>query len=529
MKTELRGAQNSFHGVGPGFRRDAHSPTHWRQVSHEKIRSRCGAAGGRRVFEASDNISAASVYSLRAIAPMLGIDGLIGATAETSPCAAGNFGAPLLAVMPGRSVVEIPDEPAFGCAAGGIRFDEAVEHVLSLAPSTFRTETVPLVDCAGRVIAAPFEARVDLPGFDRSAIDGYAVSCADLKTGAWLPTIGRTAAGEAPGRLCPNSAHRIMTGAPVLDGADAVIAQENVYQRGSIRQIGAVPPVGSNVRRRSEDIRTDKGSLPKGPRWDWRHIAVLAAQGVQYVSVLRRPRGTLLSSGRELRGERESLAPGEIHGSNLPMLAALVHAGGAVVRTMAVVEGDVAAMRSSLRHAAIDADLVLTTAGISVGEEDYVRDALRDLGADLAVHKVAMKPGKPLAFGRFEDAVFIGLPGNPSAALAGAIGFVRPLLARMGGAGAPAPIHARAGFEIRRKSGRTEFVPVCLRQRNACIWAERGGLDGSARLLLQASGFVVLSEEDTDVHHGDLLCVFPFLPSDIEPGGEISEMHRRNL
>jgi molybdopterin molybdotransferase len=100
----------------------------------------------------------------------------------------------------------------------------------------------------------------------------------------------------------------------------------------------------------------------------------------------------------------------------------------------------------------------------------------------------------------------------------------------MGGAGAPAPIHARAGFEMRRKSGRTEFVPVCLRQRNACIWAERGGLDGSARLavLLQASGFAVLSEKDTDVGHGDLLCVFPFLPSDIEPGGEIPEMHRRN-
>ena len=142
-----------------------------------------------------------------------------------------------------------------------------------------------------------------------------------------------------------------------------------------------------------------------------------------------------------------------------------------------------------------------------------------------------MKPCKPLAFGRFEDAVFIGLPGSPLAALAGANGFVRPLLARMGGAGTPAPIHARAGFAIRRKSGRTEFVPVCLRQRNACIWAERGGLDGSARLavLLQASCFVVLSEEDADVHHGDVPCVFPYLPSDIEPGGEISEMHRRNL
>jgi molybdopterin molybdotransferase len=141
-----------------------------------------------------------------------------------------------------------------------------------------------------------------------------------------------------------------------------------------------------------------------------------------------------------------------------------------------------------------------------------------------------MKLGKPLAFGRFEDAVFIGLPGNPLAALAGAIGFVRPLLARMGGAAAPTPVDAPAGFEMRRKSGRTEFIPVCLRQRNACIWALRAGLDGSARLavLAQASGFAVLPEEDTDIRHGNLLCVFPFLPSDIEPAAHIPECIRSN-
>jgi molybdopterin molybdotransferase len=120
-------------------------------------------------------------------------------------------------------------------------------------------------------------------------MDGYAVSCADLKAGAWLPTIGRTAAGEAPGRLCPNSARRIMTGAPVPDGADAVIAQENVSQRGSMLQIGAGPPAGSNVRRRGEDIRIGQRLIAEGATLDWRHIAVLAAQGVQYVSVLRRP------------------------------------------------------------------------------------------------------------------------------------------------------------------------------------------------------------------------------------------------
>src|SRR5258706_1821195 len=187
---------------------------------------------------------------------MLGIDELKRATAATGPYATGNLGALVLAAMPGRTrpepvdVVGIVNESAFCCAGGGIGFDDAVEHVLSLAPSRFRAEAVPLVDCACRVIAKPFEARLDLPGFDRSAMDGYAVSCADLKTGAWLPTIGRTAAGEAPGRLCPNSAHRIMTGAPLPDRADAVIAQENVHQRGSMLQIGAVPPVGSNVRRR---------------------------------------------------------------------------------------------------------------------------------------------------------------------------------------------------------------------------------------------------------------------------------------
>jgi molybdopterin molybdotransferase len=201
------------------------------------------------------------------------------------------------------------------------------------------------------------------------------------------------------------------------------------------------------------------------------------------------------------------------------MLAALLHASGAVVRPMAVVEDDAAAMRSSLRRAAIDADLVLTTAGISVGDEDHVRDALLALGADLAVLKVAMKPGKPLAAGRLGDAVFIGLPGNPLAAAAGAIAFVRPLLARMGGMVAPATVFAHAGFDMRRKPGRTELVPVCLRQTDACIWAERAGPDGSGRLapLLQATGFAVLSAENTAVLRGDLLNIIPFMPTQWQP------------
>jgi molybdopterin molybdotransferase len=404
--------------------------------------------------------------------------------------------------------------PAFGCLAGGIPFDVALDRVLGLVTEKLGVEDVPLAECVGRVIAASFDARLDLPGFDQSAMDGYAVRCADLMPGTRLPVIGRTAAGEPPGRLGPSGAHRILTGAPVPDGADAVIAQESVDQQGDLLRIGAVPLAGTNLRRRGEDIRVGQRLAAEGTSMDWRHVAVLAAQGVRSVTVRRRPRVALLSSGRELRAPCESLAPGQIHDTNLPMLAAFLQAGGAAVRAMAVVNDEAAAMRLALRHAALDADLVLTTAGISVGDEDHVRDALLELGGDLAVLKVAMKPGKPLAAGRLGDAVFIGLPGNPMAALAGAIAFVRPLLARMAGTTAPAVVHAHAAFDMCRRPGRTEFIAVCLRQRDACLWAERTGSEGSGRLgpLLEATGFAVLPAEKRTVRSGDEIEIIPFTP-----------------
>ena len=183
-----------------------------------------------------------------------------------------------------------------------------------------------------------------------------------------------------------------------------------------------------------------------------------------------------------------------------------------MVCPMAIVADDPEAMRSALRTAAEDSDLVLTTAGISVGGEDHVKDALRDLGGDLAVLTVAMKPGKPLAAGRLNGAVFIGLPGNPQAALAGAIAFVRPLLARMAVTDEPVPLLAHAAFAIRRKPGRTEFIPVRLLQQEACLWAERTGPDGSGRFspLLKATGLAVLSAQEADIRRGSILDVIPF-------------------
>ena len=265
--------------------------------------------------------------------------------------------------------------PAFGCLTGGIPFDVTLDRVLGLVADKLGVENVPLAECVGRVLTAPFEARLDLPGFDQSAMDGYAVRCADLIPDTWLPVIGRTAAGEAPSRLDPSGAYRVLTGAPVPDRADAVIAQEYVGQQGDLLQIGAIPPAGTNMRRRGEDIRIGQRLIAEGTSMDWRLVAVLAAQGVRSVTVRRRPRVTLLSSGRELREPCESLARGQIHDTNLPMLAALLQAGGTTVHPTAVVKDEAAAMRLALRHAALDADLVLTTAGISVGDEGHVRDA----------------------------------------------------------------------------------------------------------------------------------------------------------
>jgi molybdopterin molybdotransferase len=417
-------------------------------------------------------------------------------------------------VVPGVNALT----PVCGCPTGTTSLEDALVRVLALVADKTAAEAVPPGECVGRVLAEVFMARLDLPGFDQSAMDGYAVSAADLMPGAVLPLTGRTAAGEAPGRLAPGGAHRILTGAPLPGGADAVIAQEHVRREGDWIHLAAVPPPGTNVRRRGEDMRSGNELIAAGTVLDWRHVTVLAAQGAATVRVRCRPRVALLSSGRELRNPGHCLAPGQIHDSNLPMLAALLHGFGASVRPLPVVDDDPAALRAALCMAAEEADLVLTTAGISVGDEDHIRAALHALGGDLTVLKVAMKPGKPLAAGRFGTAgrlgtaVFIGLPGNPQAALAGAFGFVRPLLARMTGTEVPPRLRAFSGFDLKRRGERAEFIPVRLRRSDTRLWAERAGPDGSGRLapLLGAHGFAFLPTGSGDVRHGGMIEVIAF-------------------
>ena len=401
-----------------------------------------------------------------------------------------------------------------GCIPGGLPFQDARDRILGLVDRLLSEEAVPLAFCVGRVLSQPIIARIDLPGFDQAAMDGYAVHEVGAHLGTIMPVTGRTAAGEPPSHLALGSAHRILTGAPLPAGSDTVIPQENIRRNRGLVTVTVMLPAGANVRRRGEDVRSGTELISAGTKLDWRHIAILAAQGIDVVQVRRRVRVTLLSSGRELCNPGEAPTLGQIYDSNLPMLSALLVTWGADVRAQPVITDAVLPLQEALENAAEGADLVLTTAGISVGDEDHMREALQALGGDLAVLKVAMKPGKPLAAGRLQKAIFIGLPGNPQAALAGAVGFVQPLLARMAGTNPAAPLCVRSDFFMRRKLGRTEFVPVRLTQRKASIWAMRTGLEGSARLapLLTATGFALLEPSTSHVEQGDFLDVLPFLP-----------------
>jgi molybdopterin molybdotransferase len=264
-------------------------------------------------------------------------------------------------------------------------------------------------------------------------------------------------------------------------GADRVVVQEDARVSEGKLFVNAAPPSSANIRRQGEDVRTGDVLIAAGTVLDWRHQTVLAAQGIDTIAMRRAARVAVLSTGNELSAPSDP-TPGQIHDSNRPMLAGLLTAWGANVRTTLVARDDPSALRSAFQRTAADADIVVSTGGVSVGEEDHVHAAVREAGVRVAVLNVAMKPGKPLALGRLGDAVFLGLPGNPQAALAGAVGFVSPLLARMSGTMPPAPCFARSRFAVRHKPGRSEFVPVRLRAPDGCLWAEVLGPRGSGRL-----------------------------------------------
>jgi molybdopterin molybdotransferase len=355
-----------------------------------------------------------------------------------------------------------------------LSLDEALQQLLQgvAGHEIAQTETVSTFDGLGRVLAAEVRSLLDVPGADNSAMDGYALRAADAVAGAVLPVVQRIPAGSVGQPLVPGTAARIFTGAPVPPGADAVLMQEMAEALpgeglGALR-VREAPTVGDWIRRRGEDVRADSVVLAAGTRLTPQALGLAASVGAAALTVRRRPRVAVLSTGDELAMPGEPLKPGGIYNSNRFMLRGLLQAAGCEFGDLGIVPDRLEATRDALRRAAEGHDLILSSGGVSVGEEDHLKPAVQAEGR-LALWQVAMKPGKPLAFGAVRrasggEALFIGLPGNPVSSFVTFLLCVAPVLRALQGlppVGA-AGLQLPAGFDWPRPDKRREFLRVRL-------------------------------------------------------------------
>jgi molybdopterin molybdotransferase len=319
-------------------------------------------------------------------------------------------------------------------------------------------ERVPVAEAAGRVLAADAQAAVDLPPFASSAMDGYALRAGD--TPGRLPVVARIAAGVPATRpLQAGEAMAIATGGVVPAGADAVIPLEYVVESDNEVEIGSSVGQGDNVRPQGGDVAAGDTVATRGTRLTAAQVGALAASGVAEVVCARRPRVAVLATGTELRRPGEALGPGEVYEANGVLLAAALASTGADVDVLPAVADDEAAHRAALEEG-LEADVLVTSGGVSVGPHDLVRGLLRELGVEEIFWGVAVKPGKPVAFGVRAGSLVFGLPGNPVSSLVGCELFVRPAVLALQGATEPGPVYrdGRLARKVRRNAHRDEFL-----------------------------------------------------------------------
>ena len=367
---------------------------------------------------------------------------------------------------------------------GLLSFDEALNALLAVAHPVSEVESVPTQEATGRVLAKDVVSSIFVPPLDNSSMDGYAVRCADVtESGASLTVAQRIPAGSVGHTLAAGTAARIFTGAPVPQGADAVVMQEVCSVSGDTVTIAHVPRPGEWIRRKGEDIAEGQIVLSAGTLLGPAEIGVAASVGAASLPVFRCYRVALFSTGDELSMPGEVLKPGGIYNSNRYTLKSLLEGLGCVVSDMGIVPDQLDATRAALRVAAAGNDLILTSGGVSVGEEDYVKPAVEAEG-QLGLWKVAIKPGKPLAFGSVNrtlkvgtggTAAFIGLPGNPVSSFVTFVMLVRPFILKAQGRGIsgmssilPRAIRLRADFAC-MGDARREFLRARVN--------ERGGLE----------------------------------------------------
>jgi molybdopterin molybdotransferase len=387
-----------------------------------------------------------------------------------------------------------------------LEFELARQRILEQV-TPLASELIPVADADLRVLAKDLVSTVDLPPFDYSAMDGYAVSTRDFSgSGPWrLPVIGEQRAGEQGQKLTPGSALRIFTGAPLVDGADAVVMQEDTQRDGDAIGIQSAPRPFSHVRRRGEDLARGAVALAAGTRLNPFRIGLAAALDLAEVEVRSRPKVSLLCTGDELRDAGSANRPGSIPDSNGPSLSALVRRTGAEIVRLPRCSDDLAQTRAAIAAALAQCDVLLTVGGVSVGDHDIVKAALQAEGVEIDFWKVKIKPGKPLAFGKRGRSFVLGLPGNPVSAQLTLCLFGLPLLRALQGDSRPfpAPIRVELATQLTQKPGRLGFYRARLDGNVAYVHDNQAS--GAPTSMARADALVMVPESSAGAVAGEML------------------------
>lgn len=390
---------------------------------------------------------------------------------------------------------------------------EALDFLLSAAKPVADIETLPTLQANGRVLAQAQVSGMNVPAADNTQMDGYAVRAEDCVSGAATLTVSqRIPAGHVGQPLLPGTAARIFTGAMIPEGADAVVMQEQCELAGNVVTINHAPKAGEWIRRAGEDITHGSVILAEGTRLRGPELGLAASVGLGQLPVRRRLRVAVFFTGDELAMPGEPLAPGAIYNSNRFTLRALLENLGCEITDFGIVPDSLDATRAVLRQAASGNDLIITSGGVSVGEEDHVKPAVEAEGK-LNMWQIAMKPGKPLAFGEVRDAFFVGLPGNPVSSFVTFLVFVRPFILKLQGvrdaaALAPKVFQLRADFDLPKADRRNEFLRARLNPQGGLeLFANQGS--GVLTSTVWADGLIDNPPGQT-IKRGDTVRFIPF-------------------
>jgi len=398
---------------------------------------------------------------------------------------------------------------------------QAQQKIIDLVSPVTDTEMVPLKSALSRVLADPISSSLDIPGFDNSAMDGYAISSQCLNSEnknekITLTLIGQSFAG-APyqgAEIEPSQCIRIMTGAMMPKGCDAVVMQEQVKRGGDKIVFDNCHCAGENVRYRGEDLKTGDSVLAAGKLLKPADLGLLAAVGQSEISVYRKVKIGFFSTGDELKSISETLEPGQIYDSNRYLLDGMLSRLQVKILDLGVIPDDKDIIKSTLNNAAESCDVIITSGGVSVGDADFVKQVLDEIG-EIHFWRVAMKPGKPLAIGTIKQCTFFGLPGNPVSVFATFYQFALAALYRIMGADSfhPVQFKAKCLCDLKKAPGRAEFQRGKLRRNDLGeLEVDSTGGQGSHLMttLSQADCFIMLNVENAGVKAGEMVDVQPF-------------------